>query len=146
MALVKNKKAYFDFEILDTLEAGISLLGTEVKSIRGGQGKLEGAHVVIRGGEAFLVGASIPSFQRTNTAPDYDPERTRTLLLSKKQLHELYTHSEQKGLTIVPISLYNNNRHIKLEIGLARGKKKHDKRETIKQRDTERELRRSLKL
>ena len=145
MALVNNKKAHFDFEILDTMEAGISLLGTEVKSVRAGQGKLEGAHVIIRGGEAFLVGASIPAFQKKNVAADYDPERTRTLLLSKKQINELYTHSEQKGLTIVAISLYNSGRNIKLEIGLARGKKKVDKRETIKARDTERELRRSLK-
>jgi len=145
MALVSNKKAYFDFEILDTYEAGISLLGTEVKSIRKGQGKLEGAHVVIRGGEAFLTGSSIPAFQKTNADPDYDSERTRKLLLNKKQLKELYKQSEQSGLTIVPIKLYNNGRNIKLEIGLARGKKKADKRETIKKRDTERELNRSLK-
>lgn len=145
MALVQNKKAYFDFEILETIEAGIALLGTEVKSIRNNQGNLEGAHVIIRGGEAFLVGANIPAFQKKNTPDSYDPERTRKLLLNQKQLHELYTHSEQKGLTIVPISLYNKNRNIKLEIGLARGKKKVDKRETIKKRDVERELRRSLK-
>jgi len=145
MALISNKKAYFDFEILETYEAGISLLGTEVKSIRKGQGKLEGAHVVIRGGEAFLTGASIPAFQKANAAADYDPERTRKLLLNKKQLGELYKQSEQAGLTIVPISLYNKSRKIKLEIALARGKKKTDKREAIKKRDTERELRRSLK-
>ena len=145
MALVKNKKAYFDFEIRDTMEAGISLLGTEVKSVRQGQGKLEGSYVIIRGGEAFLVGASIPPFQKKNVNQGYDPERARKLLLTKKQLTELFTHSEQQGLTIVPISLYNSGRNIKLEIGLARGKKKVDKRETIKKRDVERELRRSLK-
>lgn len=145
MALVNNKKAYFNFEILDTIEAGISLLGTEVKSVRNGQGKLEGAHVVVRGGEAFLTGASIPPFQKKNVDQNYDPERTRKLLLNKKQLNELYVHSEQQGLTVVPIKLYNVGRNIKLEIGLARGKKKADKRETIKKRDTERELRRSLK-
>lgn len=145
MALISNKKAYFDFEILETYEAGISLLGTEVKSIRSGQGKLEGAHVVVRGGEAFLTGSSIPAFQKANVSSEYDPERTRKLLLNKKQLAELYKHSEQQGLTIVPIKLYNNDRNIKLEIGLARGKKKVDKRESIKKRDTERELRRSLK-
>lgn len=145
MALVTNKKAHFDFEILETIEAGISLLGTEVKSVRKGQGKLEGAHVVIRGGEAFLTGASIPAFQKKNVASSYDPERTRKLLLNKKQLAELFRHSEQQGLTIVPIKLYNNGRNLKLEIGLARGKKKADKRESIKKRDTERELKRSLK-
>ena len=142
---ISNKKAYFDFEILETFEAGIALLGTEVKSVRKGQGKLEGAHVVIRGGEAFLTGSSIPAFQKANAAPDYEPERTRKLLLNKKQLAELYKQSEQSGLTIVPIKLYNAGRIIKLEIGVARGKKKTDKRETIKKRDTERELRRSLK-
>ena len=145
MALVNNKKARFDFEILDTMEAGIALLGTEVKSVRGGQGKLEGAHVVVRGGEAFLTGATIPAFQKKNVTESYDPERTRKLLLNKKQIETLYRHSEQQGLTVVPISLYNSGRHIKLEIGLARGKKKADKREAIKKRDTERELRRSLK-
>jgi len=145
MALVSNKKARFNFEILDTMEAGISLLGTEVKSVRQGQGTLEGGHVVVRGGEAFLTGISIPAFQKTNIDPSYDPERTRKLLLTKKQIEVLYRHSEQSGLTIVPIALYNSGRNIKLEIGLARGKKKVDKRETIKARDTERELRRSLK-
>lgn len=145
MALIKNKKAHFDFEILETIEAGIALLGTEVKSVRNGLGKLEGGYVIIRGGEGFLVGTNIPSFQKANIGDDFDPNRPRKLLLSKKQIAELYRHSEQQGLTVVPISLYNSGRHIKLEIGVARGKKKADKRETIKKRDTERELRRSLK-
>ena len=142
---VSNKKARFDFEILDTFEAGIVLLGTEVKSIKKGQGKLEGSHVVIRGGEAFLVNASIPAFQKANTGSDYDPERPRKLLLNQKELKKLETEEKQAGLTIVPIKLYNKNRNIKLEIAIVRGKKKADKRQTIKERDTKRSIERTLK-
>ncbi len=142
---VSNKKAGFDFELLKRFEAGVSLLGTEVKSIKQGQGKLEGAHVVIRGGEAFLVGAHIPPYQQANTADDYEADRPRKLLLSKKELQELFSESEQQGLTIVPIKWYSLGSKIKLEIALARGKKKQDKRETIKARDTKRDLERTLK-
>lgn len=142
---VSNKRAHFDFEILETFEAGISLLGTEVKSLRNGQGKLEGAHVIIRGGEAFLVGASIPAFQKANAAKSYDPERARKLLLTQKEIAELDVKSERQGLTIVPIKLYNKNSKLKLEIAIARGKKKHDKRQSIKERDTKRDIAREVK-
>lgn len=142
---ITHKKATFDYEILDTYEAGISLLGTEVKSLRHKRGKLEGAHVLIRGGEAFLVGASIPPFQKANTRDDYDSERPRKLLLSQKELAILHTESEKKGLTIIPIQLYNVGRKIKLEIAIVRGKKQFDKRESIKKRDTDRDLKRELK-
>jgi len=142
---ISYRKAKFNYEILDTYEAGISLLGTEVKSVRNGQGKLEGSHVVIRGDEAFLVGSSIPAYQRANAPKDYDPERTRKLLLSKKEIAELGQKSENQGLTIVPIKLYNGKRSIKLEIAVARGKKKADKRESIKARDTKRDIERELK-
>ncbi len=144
-SLISHKRAYFDFEILETFEAGISLLGTEVKSIRHGQGKLEGAHVVIRGGEAFLVGSSIPAFQKKNTSTTYDPERTRKLLLTRKEIAELHQKSEKQGLTIVPIKLYNKASKLKLEIAIAKGKKKQDKREAIKKRDTNRDIERELK-
>lgn len=137
--LIRNKKAGFDFELLDRFEAGVELLGTEVKSIRGGQGKLEGAHVVVRGGEAYLVGASIPPFQTANAPRDYEPERVRRLLLKNKEILELFTESEKKGLTIVPIRWYNKQRMLKLEIAVARGKKKHDKRQAIKEREFKRE-------
>lgn len=143
--LVKNKKAGFNFELLERFEAGVELLGTEVKSLRGGQGKLDGAHVVVRGGEAYLVGASIPPFQKANAPKDYEPERVRRLLLKNKEIIELFTESEKKGLTIVPIRWYNKNRVLKLEIAVARGKKKHDKRDSIKERDTKREINRTLK-
>jgi len=145
MSVIQHKRAYFDFEILETFEAGVSLLGTEVKSIRIGQGKLDGAYVIIRGKEAFLVNASIPAFQKKNTATNYDPERPRKLLLTKKELTELEQKSEKQGLTIVPIKLYNKGSKLKLEIGIARGKKKHDKRQSIKERDTMRDVQRELK-
>ena len=143
--LLKNKKAHFDYEISETLEAGIELFGYEVKSLRGKLGSLEGSHVVIRGGEAYLVGANIPPYQPANTTKEYDPARNRRLLLTKKEIASLESTERQKGLTIVPISVYNKGRNIKLEIGIARGKKKYDKRETIKRRDTERDIKRSLK-
>lgn len=143
--LVRNKKAGFNFELLERYEAGVELLGTEVKSLRSGQGKLEGAHVVVRGGEAYLVGASIPPFQKANAPKDYEPERVRRLLLKNKEIIELFTESEKKGLTIVPIRWYNKRRVLKLEIAVARGKKKHDKRDNIKERDTKREINRTLK-
>lgn len=144
-SLISNKRATFDYEILQTFEAGISLLGTEVKSIRNGQGKLEGSHVVIRGKEAFLVGASIPAFQTKNTHAGYDPERARKLLLTQKELMELELKSEKQGLTIVPIKWYNKNSKLKLEIAIARGKKKQDKRQSIKKSDTKRDIEREIK-
>lgn len=144
-ALISHKRASFDYEILETFEAGISLLGTEVKSVRGGQGKLEGAYVLIRGNEAFLVGASIPAFQKKNVRADYEPERVRKLLLTQKEIALLEQKSEKQGLTIVPIKLYNKRSKLKLEIALVRGKKKHDKRESIKERDTQRDVERELK-
>lgn len=144
-AYVSNKKAHFNYEILETFEAGIVLFGYEVKAIRAGRGKLEGGHVVIRGKEAFLVGVSISYFQEANTPKSYDPERTRKLLLSKKELALLEQKGEQAGLTIVPIKLYNNGRNIKLELALARGKKKQDKRESLKERDSKRDIDRILK-
>ena len=142
---IESKRARFDYELLETFEAGISLLGSEVKSVRHKLGKLDGAHVVVRGNEAFLVGASIPAWQPANTTEDYDPERTRTLLLSQKELTKLHTESEKKGLTLVPIRLYNSGRFLKLELAIARGKKQFDKRETLKKRDTDRDLKRELK-
>ena len=140
-----NKRARFDFDILETFEAGLVLLGTEVKSIRAGRAKLEGSYVVVRGGEAFLVGASIAAFQPINTSKAYDPERSRKLLLSQKELTRIHRETEHTHLTCVPLSLYNKKSKIKLELALARGKKKADKRESIKSRDVKREIDRTLK-
>jgi SsrA-binding protein len=143
--LVKNKKVTFDYEILDTFDAGAELLGSEVKSLRAGHGKLEGGHVVVRGGEAFLVGASIQPYQPGNTNKSYDPERPRRLLLTHKELDELIGIDAAKGLTLVPISWYTSRRFIKLKFASVRGKKKYDKRETIKERDTKRDMSRLMK-
>jgi SsrA-binding protein len=140
-----NKKALFDFEILERFEAGLVLEGHEVKAIRGGKATLRGAYVVVRGGEAYLVGASISAYQEKNTRDDYEADRPRKLLLSAKELGKLEKIDGTKGLTIVPIRLYNIKSYIKLEIGVARGKKQFDKRETIKARDTKRDLERELK-
>jgi SsrA-binding protein len=145
MSLIQNKKAYFNYEILDKIEAGIELLGFEVKSLKKGQGSLEGSHIVIRGNEAFVVNMQIPPYQPANTPPDYDPLRNRRLLVTKKEIGRLSEEENQKGLTIIPISVYNKGRKLKIEVAIVRGKKKYDKRESIKKRDTEREIRRSLK-
>jgi len=144
-AYISNKRARFDFEVLEEFEAGLVLSGHEVKSIRSNKGKLEGGHVIIRGKEAFLVGTSIPPYQAANTPKNYDPERARKLLLTQKELAELERKGEQAGLTIVPLSLYNKGRNIKLSLALARGKKKADKRESLKERDSKRAIERILK-
>ncbi len=144
-AVLSHKRVHFDYEVLETFEAGISLLGTEVKSLRSGHGKLDGSYIVVRGGEAFLVGASIPAFQSKNVSPSYDPERSRKLLLTKKEITLIEQKSERQGLTVVPIKLYNKKDKLKLEIGIARGKKKQDKRESIKKRDVGREIEREFK-
>ncbi len=141
----ENRKARFDYEILEKYEAGIELLGVEVKSVRGGRMSLEGAFVIARGGEAYLINANIPPYQPKNAPKDYDPLRNRKILLTKKEIAELSGSEKNKSLTIVPISVYNKNRKIKVEIALVKGKKKHDKRETIKKRETDREMRREYK-
>lgn len=145
MALIEHKKARLNYEILEEFEAGLELLGTEVKSLRAGQGKLEGSHVVIRGGEAYMVGAHIPPFQPLNTDKGYDPDRSRRLLLSKKELMQLADYESQKGLTIVPLRVYNKGKNLKLALAAARGRKAHDKRAVLKERDTKREIERTLK-
>jgi SsrA-binding protein len=145
MPLIQNKKAHFNYEILEKIEAGIELLGFEVKSLKKGQGSLEGSHITVRGNEVFIINMQIPPYQPTNTPKDYDPTRNRRLLLTKKEISRLSGEENQKGLTIVPLSVYNKGRKLKLEIAIVRGEKKYDKRETIKRRDVEREIRRDLK-
>ena len=141
----ENRKARFDYEILEKYETGIELLGTEVKSVRGGRMSLEGSFAIIRGGEAFLVNANIPPFQPKNAPKDYDPLRNRKLLLTKKELAKLAGSEKNKSLTIVPLTVYNKGRKIKVSVALSKGKKKFDKRETIKKRETDREIRREHK-
>ncbi len=141
----ENRKARFNYEILEKYEAGIELLGTEVKSVRGGQMSLEGAFVIIRGGEAFLINANIPSFQPKNAPKDYDPLQNRKLLLTKVEIIELTGSEKNKSLTIVPISVYNKGRKIKVEIALVKGKKMFDKRKALEKRETDRSIRRTIK-
>lgn len=145
MSLIDNRRALFDYTILEELEAGLELLGTEVKSLRSKQGSLKGARVVVRGGEAYLVGATIPPWQIANAPKTYDPERTRRLLLNPKEIAHVASAEGQKGLTIVPISLYSKARRLKLGIGIARGKKQHDKREAIRKREEGRKISRAMK-
>ena len=143
--LIEHKRAHFDYEILEQFEAGMQLFGTEVKSLRAHRGKLEGAHVTVRGGEAFLMNAEIPAFQPTNATKGYEPARNRRLLLTKKEIAELATAEEKAGLTIVPLSMYNKGRTIKLRLAIARGKKKTDKRQTIMKREHLRDIAREVK-
>lgn len=145
MSLIEHKKARLNYEILEEYEAGLELVGPEVKSLRAKDGKLEGAHVIVRGGEAYLVGAHIPPYQPSNAPKDYDPDRTRKLLLTQKEIAALGEYEGQKGLTIVPLKVYNKGKHLKLTIGVARGRKNYDKRAVLKERDTKREMQRSLK-
>lgn len=141
----QNKKARFNYEILEEYEAGIELLGNEVKSVRIGGMNLEGSHVTIRGGEAFILNANIAPYQPKNTPESYDPVRQRRLLLNKKEIAELAKIESKKGLTIVPLSVYNKKNRIKILIGVGRGKKQFDKRDTIKSREAGRDIARTLK-
>ncbi len=145
MALADNRKAHFEYEILDDYEAGIELLGVEVKSLRTHSAILDGAYVTVRGGEAYIMQMSIPPYQPSNTPKDYDPMRMRRLILNKKEINELANVEKGRGLTIVPIKVYNKGPKLKVAIAVVRGKKKFDKRQDIKERETNREIRRTLK-
>mgnify|MGYP001558779059 FL=1 len=143
--LIDNRKAHFNYEIIEKYEAGIELLGLEVKSIKGGRAILAGAFAIVRGGEVYLMNMQIPPYQMGNTPLDYDPTRTRKLLLSKKEIKNLVDMDNKKGLTLVPLSLYSKGRLIKVELAVVKGKKNYDKRETIKKRETDIEIRREYK-
>lgn len=150
--LIDNPRARFDYELLEKLEAGLKLHGFEVKALKLGRGKLLGGRVLVRNGdlpagrqEAFLIGAEIGPYQRANLPPGYDPARPVKLLLTKKEISHLAGTASEKGLTIVPLSVYSKGGKLKLGLALARGKKKFDKREKIKKRQTEREISRTLK-
>lgn len=146
MSLISNKKAHFNYEIAENYSAGLELFGYEVKSLRKGEGSLEGSYVTVRGDEAFLVNSFVPPFQEKNAPTDYDPRRNRKLLLTKKEIKELADVEKTKGLTIVPLSVYNKGRVLKIDLGVGKGKKKYDKRESIKKQDTERAVRRDLSI
>jgi len=143
--LSENKKARFDFELLETYEAGIELFGFEVKAVKNHKINLEGSYVFPRFGEFFLVGATIAPYQPKNTPKNYEPTRERRLLLHKKEINYLLGKISQKGLTILPVKIYIKNGRVKLEIALARKFKKHDKRERIKERESKRKVERTIK-
>lgn len=143
--LSENKKVYHNYKILEKFEAGVSLLGQEVKSIKTRGVSLAGSYVVLKNNEAFWIGAKIPPYQPKNAPPDYNPERSRKLLLKKSEIKYLIGKSQQKGLTLIPLRVYTKQGRIKLEFGVARGKKKFDKKELIKKREAEREIERELK-
>lgn len=125
---IDNRKAHFNYSVEETFEAGIELMGHEVKSIKGGQGTMSSAFCVVRGGEAYILNLHIPPFQPHNVDPAYDPDRTRRLLLSKKEIKQLADKDDIKGLTLIPISLYSKGRYIKVSVAVARGKKVFDKK------------------
>lgn len=142
---IDNRKVHFNYSVEETFEAGIELAGFEVKSIKNGHGTINSSFCIVRGGEAYITNMHIPPYQPHNTDIGYDPDRTRRLLLSKKEIKKLADKDATKGLTLIPISLYSKGRYIKVSIAVARGKKEFDKRETIKKRETDREIRREFK-
>jgi len=146
MKPIINKKVYYNYQVLEKFEAGISLIGQEVKSIKSGRISLKGSYVVFKDEELYLIGANIPPYQPKNAPPDYNPERSRKLLLKKSEIKYLIGKSKQKGLTLMPLRVYTKRGKIKLEFGTVKGKKKFDKRELIKKREIEREIRRMLKI
>ena len=139
-----NPKAGFDYKILETIEAGIVLEGHEVKAIKTGKASIKGSYVKIYNEEAFLVGATISPYQPANTPKKYDPQRSRKLLLSKKQISEFIGLSQSQGLTLIPLKFYDRKSKIKLLVGVAKGKKKYDKREMIKKKDLARAKQRGI--
>jgi len=140
-----NRKALFNYELVEEIEAGIELFGYEVKAVRKGMGSLTGSYILIDHGEAILVGAQISPYQPGNVPQEYDPMRRRKLLLRSGEIVRLEVSTSKNGLTLVPLSMYNKGVRIKVKIALVRGKKKRDKRQTIQRREAEREIGRTLK-
>lgn len=145
MERIENRKAKRDYTILETIEAGIVLSGSEVKSVRAHRASLEGAYVDVAGTKAELLNADIQPYQPKNIKGDYDQKRPRALLLSRAELEKLADIKRQKGLTIVPLSMYNRSRYVKVALGVVRGKKKYDKREDLKKEAARRDTGRTLK-
>jgi len=140
-----NKKAKRDYEVVDTIEAGVVLTGGEVKSLRGGQGNLLGSRVVVKAGEVWVSGLSIPRYKFDGSKEEYEPDRLKKLLIKRDEKRHLEAKMKGSGLTAVPLSVYNKIGLIKVEIGLVRGKKKYEKREILKKRKQKRDLSRRFK-
>ena len=143
--LTLNKRARYDYKLIDRYEAGIVLLGQEVKSIKLGQASLKGSFVTLKGKELYLTNANIPRYKMASALKPYEPARPRKLLLKKAEIKSLTGKMKSQGLTLVPLRLYTKNRLIKLEFALARGKRKYDKRQTISKREDQRKMDRRLK-
>jgi SsrA-binding protein len=143
--LAANKRARFDYDLLETFQAGLSLLGTEVKSVRAGHINLNGAFITFLRHRPYLTNAHIPPWQAANASPAYDPVRPRALLLKKGEIKQLLGAKQAQGLTIIPIRVYTNKRTIKLDIALARGKKRYQKKESQKEQDIQRDVNRFLR-
>ena len=143
--LLTNKRAFFDYEILDTFKAGIFLKGKEVKSLKKKRGKLEGSYAHIQGGEIFLINFSIPVYQPKNTMGLVEPDRTRKILLKRREINSLIGKVKEKQLTLLPLKIFLEKGKIKIELGLGKGKRKIDKRESIKKRESDREIERVMK-
>lgn len=143
MSLITNKKASFNFELGDKMTAGVELFGYEVKALRAGLGSLDGSYIIVRGGEAYLIGGYIPAYQKSNAPKDYNERRNRVLLLRKKEIAELAL-AEQKKTVLIPLAFFVSGSKIKLDFAFAKGKNKGDKRQSIKKRDTERDIKRKL--
>lgn len=144
MIEINNRKAKFDYEIVDTIEAGIVLKGTEIKSIRNGNANLKDSYAIVRNGEVFLLNMFISEYKEGNQF-NHDETRTRKLLLHKKEILKLHDKIRLEGFTLVPSKLYFKENHAKILLGIARGKKQYDKRESIKKRDSMREARAAMK-
>jgi len=143
--LARNKRARFDYELVEKLEGGLVLLGTEVKSVKAGNISLKGAFVTIHDGETYLTNATIPPWQVKNAPSDYDPTRPRKILLKSAEVKRLIGAKQAKGLTIVPVRVYTKGSRVKIEIALAKGKKRHDKKQQKKERDVKRDVERMLR-
>lgn len=145
MIIATNKRAYFDYEISETMEAGMELRGFEVKAVRSGRINLSGSYVIMRGGEAWLLNCDIAPYQPQNIPEKYEPKRTRRLLLRKAQIQGLIGRIQEKGLTLLPLKVYTKNRNLKLEIGLGKSRRQKDKRDVLKKREAQREMDRAAK-
>ncbi|MBI3579925.1 MAG: SsrA-binding protein SmpB [Ignavibacteriales bacterium] len=141
---VSNRKARHDYHILETLEAGIALKGTEVKSLRKGNGNLQDSYAMIKNGEVWLHGMHVSPYEQGNIN-NHDPRRTRKLLLTKKEIRKLLTKVQEKGLALIPLAVYFKGPYAKIQLAVAQGKKSYDKREAIKQREAKRDIAHRLK-
>ncbi len=142
--VVSNKKAYHEYTVLETFKTGIVLTGTEIKSIRGGKVSMSGGYARIEKGEVFLYGLNISPYEQ-GTHYNHEPERVRKLLLTKTEIRKLIGKTKESGLTLIPLKLYFDRCWVKVELGLCKGKKLHDKRQVMVQRDTQRQIERALK-